>query len=249
MQKASVRGGFETGVMLDYIPAETDYRGIDQGAGRLAATVVYQPFTPAPQRTLWIAARYLDLAQELYAAASLDRTLAGCQRPAAARNTRATESFNKRRGLQHVHVAAIGADFARAIAAASNAAAAVSHVDLCLDDPGIGVAVEAAAAGILLLRAAAGVRSHRRAAYAAAHLSTPLSSFAPKLANAGAIELLARMRREYEGAATVSESRRDVSPSARQLLGHGAKRRILLPQHDLGGRYAVLVRDVAARTV
>ncbi len=49
MQKASVRGGgVETGVMLDYIPAETEYRGIDQGIGRLAATVVYQPLTPSP---------------------------------------------------------------------------------------------------------------------------------------------------------------------------------------------------------
>ncbi len=80
MQKASVRGGFETGVMLDYIPAETDYREIDQGEGRIAATVVYQPFAAAPQRTLWIAPRYLDIAQQLYGAASLDRSLADCQR-------------------------------------------------------------------------------------------------------------------------------------------------------------------------
>ena len=203
MQKASVRGGFETGVMLDYIPAETDYRAIDRGAGRIAATVVYQPFSPAPQRTLWIAPRYLDVARQLYGAASLERTLRVANDPATSQTTRMSASFNKRRGLHHVHVAAIGTDFAYAVAGASKSEAAVSHVDLCLDDPGIGAAVAALRAqgyffcALLPEFAHTDVLRMQRLTFPAA------SSFAPKLANRGAIELLARMRREYEGAATV----------------------------------------------
>ena len=203
MQKASVRGGFETGVMLDYIPAETDYRAIDRGAGRVAATVAYQPFSPAPQRSLWIAARYLDAARQLYAAASLDRTLRVADDSATAQATRVIGSFNKRRGLHHVHVAAIGTDFVDAIAAASNAAAAVSHIDLCLDDPGIGVAVAALRAQGYFFCALLPEFAHTDVLRMQRLTSHAVSSFAPKLANRSAMELLARMRREYEGAAAV----------------------------------------------
>ena len=139
MQKASVRGGgVETGVMLDYIPAETEYRGIDQGVGALAATVVYQPFGPAPRRLLWIAPRYCEVAKQLYGAASLDRSLQVGDDFTLSRTTTISASFSKRRGLHHVHVDTVGTDFARAIGAVSRADAAVSHVDLCLDDPGVG---------------------------------------------------------------------------------------------------------------
>ena len=203
MQKASVRGGFETGVMLDYIPAETDYREIDRGEGRIAATVAYQPFGPAPHRTVWIAPRYLDVARQLYSAASLDRSLQTANDSEVPRNTSVAASFNKRRGLHHVHVAAIGSDFAHAFAAASNAEAAVSHVDLCLDDPGVGGAVSTLRTQGYFFCALLPEFAHTDVLRMQRIASPTASSFAPKLANGGAIELLARMRREYEGAAAV----------------------------------------------
>jgi Acetyltransferase (GNAT) family len=203
MQKASVRGGFETGVMLDYVPAETDYRAIDRAEGRVAATVVYQPFARAPQRSVWMAARYLDVARQLYDAASLDRSLQIANDSTTAQNTRVAASFNARRGLHHVHVATIGNDFAHAIAAASNAEAAVSHVDLCLDDPGIGGAVAALRTQQYFFCALLPEFAHTDVLRMQRLASPTANSFAPKLANRGAIELLARMRREYAGTATV----------------------------------------------
>jgi hypothetical protein len=200
MQKGSVRSGFETGVMLDYIPAETDYREIDQGDGRIAATVVYQPFASAPHRNVLIAPRYFDIAKQLYAAANLDRSVQITNEPAPSRSTILATSFSTRRGLCHIHVDAVGADFARAVGTASHGDAAVVHVDLCLDDAGVGAAVnelfehgyffcalmpEFARTDVL--------RMQRLAAPAA-------TSFTPKLANATAVELLARMRRERDTA-------------------------------------------------
>ncbi len=196
MQKASVRGsGVETGVMLDYIPAETEYRGIDQGVGRLAATVVYQPFTTAPARDLWLPRDYLDLAQELYGSARLVRTVQSANDHVEARTTRSNSSLSSKRGLLNVYVSAVGGDFERVIDAALAANdAALTHVDLCLDDPGTG-------------RAAASLR-RRRFFFCAllpefAHtdvlrlqrLTHPSpTSFAPRLANRGARRLLDWMR-------------------------------------------------------
>ena len=163
--------------------------------------MAYQPFAPAPHRTLWIAPRYLDVARQLYGAASLDRSLQVANDSTASRTTSATASFNKRRGLQHLHVAVIGTDFARAIAAASNAAAAVSHVDLCLDDPGIAFAVEALRKQGYFFCALLPEFAHTDVLRMQRLTFPTAGSFAPKLANAGAVELLARMRREYEAPA------------------------------------------------
>jgi hypothetical protein len=203
MQKASVRSGFETGVMLDYVPAETDYRGIDQGEGRIAATVVYQPFAPAPHRAVWMPSRYVAVAKEFYRAASLDRSIAIANDPIVPRTTSAVASFGKRRGLYHVHVDSIGTDLMHVISAASHADAALSHVDLCLDDSGVGIAVEQLRAlgyffcALLPEFARTDVLRMQR-------LTSPTArSFAPKLANAVALELLPRMRREHEGSDNV----------------------------------------------
>ena len=50
MQRQSVKGGFEVGVMLGYIPRETDGAVRAEASGRRqAATIVYQPYeTGAP---------------------------------------------------------------------------------------------------------------------------------------------------------------------------------------------------------
>jgi hypothetical protein len=203
MQKASVRSGFETGVMLDYIPAETDYREIDRSDGRVAATVAYQPFAAAPQRELWISPRYFAVATQLYGAASLDRTFQVPDGLTPSRATEMTASFNQRRGLHHVHVAAVGTDFSRALDTAARADATVGHVDLCLDDPGVTVAVEELRKRGYFFCALLPEFAHTDVLRLQRLVSPTASSFAPKLANAGAIELLARMKREYETPASV----------------------------------------------
>lgn len=196
MQKGSVRSGFETGVMLDYIPAETDYREIDQGDGRIAATVVYQPFAPVPHRNVTIASRYFDVAQQLYTAAALDRSVQVANEPAPSRATALAVSFSERRSLCHIHVDAVGSDFIRAVDGASHGNAAVVHVDLCLDDPGVGVAVdELRRQGFFFC--ALMPEFARTDVLRMQRLASPAgTSFAPKLANATAVELLARIQRE-----------------------------------------------------
>ena len=198
MQKGSVRSGFETGVMLDYIPAETDYREIDQGDGRIAATVVYQPFASAPHRNVLIAPRYFDVVKQLYAAANLDRSVQITNEAAPSRLTTLTTSFSTRRGLCHIHVNAVGSDFARAVETASHGNVAVVHVDLRLDDAGVGVAVnELRKLGYFFC--ALMPEFARTDVLRMQRLASPTAtSFTPKLANATAVELLARMRREHD---------------------------------------------------
>ena len=59
MQKQSTSGaGRETGIMLAYVPAETEYADFEQRAGRLAATIVYQPFTDGPPLDIYVPALY-----------------------------------------------------------------------------------------------------------------------------------------------------------------------------------------------
>jgi hypothetical protein len=75
MQRASVtNGGVETGVMLAYIAATTQYEAVEQRAGRLAATVAYQPFAAAPPKDVTVPVRYNTLIEDIYRACELTRT-------------------------------------------------------------------------------------------------------------------------------------------------------------------------------
>ena len=62
MQRASVAyGGKETGVMLAYVPEATDAKVGGRQAGRIAATVAYQPLTAPPVRNVILPQRYHDV--------------------------------------------------------------------------------------------------------------------------------------------------------------------------------------------
>jgi hypothetical protein len=143
MQTRSVAGGgVETGVMLAYIPAETEYRAIDRNAGRLAATVVYQPFTRAPAREVYLPARY-DFVRALYEKIPLARTLLPGGAPLAGRCQLITR-WNERRALLHVDCVRAGTDLAAAVAQARGEySAQVVLVDLGLDAPDVDAAVAA----------------------------------------------------------------------------------------------------------
>lgn len=151
MQKASVAsGGIETGVMEAYIPADTDYVGIDQGGGRLPATIVYQPFSPAPARDVYLPEPYRELLAELVAEL---RSSAGLARrvvdPTAGGPERSNTSFrpvgNERRGLRRIEVASIGADLDRVLGAGlGDPRPAVDQLDLPLHEPAVHGAVATA---------------------------------------------------------------------------------------------------------
>ncbi len=147
MQRVSVSNkGVETGIMLAYIPAETDYRAFDSNTGRLAATIAYQPLSPLADRAVVFPNRYEELLAELYDAAELPRGHAPSG-PAAPQSIVSVD-HRRRRGLIHLSVQKIGLDLASAVEAglrvepAVTPAVAVMHVDLPLDDPAINVGVE-----------------------------------------------------------------------------------------------------------
>jgi len=144
MQKTSVTGGgVETGVMLAYIPADTDYKDIDQAAGRLAATVVYQPFTEAPSRDVILPARYATVLAKLYGATGLRRQCETASAPLPTSPTESTPTMQERRGLLHIEIPRCGANLVEVIDEALSVwSPAIAHADLCLDDEAVGAAVE-----------------------------------------------------------------------------------------------------------
>ncbi len=187
MQRTSVRGdGVETGLMLDYIPAETDYRGIDRGAGRLAATVVYLPFSPAPERQVFVPTVYRGVIVDLYREARLQRSVAPPKDSLTRAVSRALRTMHARRSLQHVHVERAGHDLAKWI----DSAAAVTHVDLCLDDPGVEAAVSVLRDQGFFFCAVMPEFAHTDVLRLQRLASPSPESFAPKLANEGARRLL-----------------------------------------------------------
>ncbi len=187
MQRTSVRGdGVETGLMLDYIPAETDYRGIEQGVGRLAATVAYLPFSRAPERRVFLPTAYRELITDLYNEAMLERGVAPPRDTLTRGATRALRTLHVRRSLLQVHVERAGRDIAKCL----DSSTAVTHVDLCLDDPGVGAAVSILRDQRFFFCAVMPEFAHTDVLRLQRLESPSPESFAPKLANEGARRLL-----------------------------------------------------------
>lgn len=146
LQKLAVAGGgTETGIMLDYIPAGTEYLGIGSGANeaRLAVVVVYQPLAEAPERQVFTPERYAQRLSSLYASIGLARR-AGPVDASAATATRLDAHFDARRGLLRARVTEVGDDLGACVdRALEGAEADVTQVDLPLADPGTPDAVDA----------------------------------------------------------------------------------------------------------
>jgi len=200
MQTRSVaNGGVETGVMLGYVPAATDYREIERPPGRIAATIVYQPFDPAPALSIYVPDRYQVLLGRLYGQMGLRRARLHSSQPVA-EATEAASADSPGRGLLHIHVDRAGADIAAVVGRSMQASSAgITHVDLVLDDPGVDSAVNHLArlgfiyAGLLPGFARSDVLrlQHLR--------DQPASVFAPELANPDARSLLTLINSEHAG--------------------------------------------------
>ena len=94
--------------------------------------------------------------------------------------------MHARRSLQHVHVERAGHDLAKWI----DSAAAVTHVDLCLDDPGVEAAVSVLRDQGFFFCAVMPESAHTDVLRLQRLASPSPESFAPKLANEGARRLL-----------------------------------------------------------
>lgn len=189
MQRSSVGfGGVETGVMLAYVPAETDYVAVGQPAGRLATTVAYQPIAPLRERAVLLPERHAALLESLYSEIGAPRT--GGQARGARKMSSLRSSRSAREKILRVMVGDAGDDLGHVVASLCDGAD-VAHVDLLLDDPGVERAVEGLAElgfffGALLPEfGRTDVLRLQRLA------GQPPSAFRPQLANPGARRLLA----------------------------------------------------------
>ena len=209
MQRRSVeRNGVETGLLLAYIPDTTNYGELaepdEEGRGRLAVTVVYQPFTRAPLRKVYLPDCYAERVQAMYREVNLKRL----RLPKNDRELPTTSNLlldmDRRRDLLRMQIETIGVDLGEQIDTlletypSSDSAPAIVHVDLALDDPGTEIAVETLQArgffygGLLPELAHTDVLRMQRL-----HALPPgPDPFAVLLSNPGAQRLLIQLREE-----------------------------------------------------
>jgi len=202
MQRRSTEGGgVETGLMLELVPADTEFHDFEVRAGRTAVTVVYHPLAPAPAREVYVPAVYRSLVEELYTAIGLERTVVEAAADSGAVPTKsvASESISEQHRLRRWFVGRVGQDLADLVDAKPPTPVEVSQVDLCLDDPG----VESATAA---LRERGFFYSALQPEFARTDLlrlqrleSPGPEAFSPLLVNEGARRLLAMMIADQAG--------------------------------------------------
>ncbi|MCZ6852324.1 MAG: GNAT family N-acetyltransferase [Gammaproteobacteria bacterium] len=137
MQRSSVTGGGrETGVMLAYIADTTEYKALQQRVGRLAATVVYQPFAPAPPRDVLCPARYHRLLEQIYGYLDLPRVLRQASSSSSSPPGGEIASANHaERGLLSMTVTGSCEDVGERVSRlVKQHKPKIAHVDLPLDD-------------------------------------------------------------------------------------------------------------------
>jgi hypothetical protein len=143
MQRAATIEGRETGVLLAYIPSSTRLSG---GGGRLAVTVVYQDAHAGWGQTVFLPERYQARLQDLAEGAGLEREIA-YPRPANSGPSRLRYEVDEARSLLRVSVRSAGGNLGHEVVdLITSLQPALVHVDLAMDDPGIGSAVEALSA-------------------------------------------------------------------------------------------------------
>ena len=149
IQKLEVQGGgFETGVLLDYIPAETDYVGISEGRRRerLAVAVVYRPLATHPPREIHLPERHRERLRDLYRVMGLPRSFPSAPQTAIPDESALSSALHAGRGLLHIEITRAGSDLAPRMAAAlAEHDPEVTLIDVSLADSGANAATEALA--------------------------------------------------------------------------------------------------------
>ena len=145
MQRQSVKQGFELGVMLGYIPAQTDGKVKDDPARMLrgAATIVFEPYgQPQPILQVFMPARFDEVIRQVAEHANLEREWHTCQEPKGA--TKLEVVSLAKRGLTRILVRHGGDDFDAVLNLAMRAPQECVQLDFLMDDPGMDACVERA---------------------------------------------------------------------------------------------------------
>ncbi len=146
MQRQSVKAGFETGLMLGYIPAETHGKVANDRAStpkRQAATIVYEPYTAGAPFEGFVPAAYADLVPDLALPTGLPRRW----QISDARSSGAGQCSVRRyvkRGLARLDVRSVGQSSLDAIDLLGRSQAPCRQIDFSLADPAVAEGVEAA---------------------------------------------------------------------------------------------------------
>jgi GNAT superfamily N-acetyltransferase len=148
MQRQSVKAGFETGLMLGYIPAEThgqvSERDLDSGK-RQAATIVYEPYGPGAPFEGYVPVAYADLLNELAAPTGLSRRWQDSTAEAAGDGEWQLQQF-ERRGLCRLEVRSVGRTLTGGLQRIEHSDAPCRQIDFNLADPAVGEGVKTALA-------------------------------------------------------------------------------------------------------
>lgn len=144
MQRQSVKGGYETGLMLGYIPAETDgHVRTEASLLREAATIVYQPFRSGKQASSYLPSYCEHEIRSFAEATDLPRVwLSGG-------DTLATESRTainriEKRGLDRLVFERVGVDADAHIRELEAQQAPCRQIDFPMSDAGVETGVELA---------------------------------------------------------------------------------------------------------
>jgi GNAT superfamily N-acetyltransferase len=199
MQRASVTsGGVETGVMLSYIAATTQYEAVEQRAGRLAATVAYQPFAAAPSREVTLPARYTTLIEEIYRACELTRPpLQSASSGQQAEIADLASADHAERGLLSLYLKQAGKDLGEQVdTLIRQHQPKVTHIDLPLDTVHVDEMVGQLVGLGFFFCAVLPEFSHTDVLRLQALHTPAAEDFEPDLVNAQAKKLCASMRAE-----------------------------------------------------
>ena len=152
MQRRSVKKGYEVGLMLGYIPAETDGQvsgrsELLDSPGRQAATIVYEPYptNTGSEETYYLPSDYADRIRGYSESTGLQRVW---RNPEESRAEQSNTRLDRlaRRGLERLTVVEVGADFDRLIESLDGDSAPCQQVDFRMADRGVEQGVGAARA-------------------------------------------------------------------------------------------------------
>ena len=147
MQQQSVKRGFETGLMLGYIPAETDGQVSDSSSPlRGAATIVFEPLLSLTHtETSVLPERFAQLIRETAQTCGVSRHwVAAAQASNLEPSSRTSVSEFAKRDLARLNVERVGQDFEAIVKAFNLLTHACKQVDLRLIDESIQYGTELA---------------------------------------------------------------------------------------------------------
>ena len=142
MQRQSVKRGFETGVMLGYIPAETDGRVSKRThALRQAVTIVFEPLGDAPSTEAYLPSGLIETVESLNAPIGLPRQWRVAD-DASAATTEARIYTDPHRGLARLTIHRTGQDLNGRLRGflADHDGMPCLQMDMLMSDQGLGAA-------------------------------------------------------------------------------------------------------------